>query len=326
MLGVALSVAAIIALEGRVTTKRIAVAAELCALALLTKQTLFAAPLAIALLLLWRRDLRALWFILAVVGAVGAITLAFSALSDGQYVRHVWLGNSTNPFRLDRMASFSWTFLQLNLIALGIGVWGLRRNWVKRGPSLVGIYALLALTTVLTIGNVSGDVNYFLEPTAALALLVPMAARWTPRPLYAALLCAQLAVLVHVPNGFMSQYPAGPAKGATPQPEDVAVGNRVLEVVRAGGPRSLVEPAGFAVLAGVPVWLQPLDLVAEQRQGRWEADALVRSIESREWTVVVLNYKFFPREALAALDRAYELTDGLASPDGFSYFVYRPRP
>src|SRR5207249_10650125 len=116
------------------------------------------------------------------------------------------------------------------------------------------------------------DVNYFLEPTVGLALLAPRAATRMWRPAFAALLCIQFALLFHVPNGFMSQFPPGPAKGATPLPEDIAVGDHVLATVRDAGPRSLVEPAGFAVLAGIPVWMQPVDLIAEERRGRWTPD------------------------------------------------------
>jgi hypothetical protein len=39
----------------------------------------------------------------------------------------------------------------------------------------------------------------------------------------------------------------------------------------------------------------------------------------------VLNYKFLPEEALEALEREYRLDLGLASPNGFSYFIYRPK-
>jgi len=179
---------------------------------------------------------------------------------------------------------------------------------------------------VLTIGNVSGDVNYFLEPTAALALLMAPAATTVPRPLFAGLLCLQLALLFHVPNGFMSQFPPGPAKGSTPVPGDILAGDQVLAAIRAADGPTLVEPAGFSVLAGSTVWFQPIDLIAEQRRGRWTPDAMVASVEEQRWALVALNYKFLPSEVLDAIERAYELTDGIPSPNGFSYFIYQPRP
>ena len=71
--------------------------------------------------------------------------------------------------------------------------------------------------------------------------------------------------------------------------------------------------------------LVPL-LQAEERIGRWSPEILNAAIAEHRWSMVVLSYKFLPADSLAVLEREYEQTDGLASPNGFSYFVYRPRP
>jgi hypothetical protein len=99
----------------------------------------------------------------------------------------------------------------------------------------------------------------------------------------------------------------------------------VLAAVRAADGPTLVEPAGFSVLAGSTVWFQPIDLIAEQRRGRWTPDVMVASVEEQQWALVALNYKFLPSDVLAALERTYQLTEGIPSPNGFSYFIYRPR-
>jgi hypothetical protein len=326
MLGVALSIAAVLLVDGQVSSRSLLAAALLCSLALLTKQTLLAAPVAILAFLAWRRDWRGAWFVVMVVVVVGGVSAAFNLLSNGQYAQHVLFGNATNPFRVDRMFELSGTFVLLNVCACCAGTWTLVREARSTRPSVVAFYAPLAIATVLTIGNVSGDVNYFLEPTAALAMLTAAAAATIPRALYAGLLCLQLAVLFHVPNGFMSQFPPGPAKGATPVPEDVLAGDHVLAAVRAAEGPTLVEPAGFSVLAGSTVWAQPIDLIAEQHRGRWTPGLMVAAVEQHRWALVVLNYKFLPSEVLDALERTYELTEGIPSPNGFSYFIYRPRP
>jgi hypothetical protein len=234
------------------------------------------------------------------------------------------------------MIEYSAIFLKLNALAALAAVVAIILEWRRWRPGPLGVYVPLALATVLTIGNVSGDVNYFLEPTVALALAVPLiwsTARGNGRLmegrrlplLMAGLALAQLAMLFHVPNGFMSQFPEGPAKGATPSAEDVRVGDQVLRMVREAGPNALIEPAGFAVLAQIPVWFQPLDLVGEGLQGRWTPDILVKTINDRRWKLVVLDYKFLPGEVLHTVEREYIQTDGFGSPNGLSYFVYRPR-
>ena len=108
--------------------------------------------------------------------------------------------------------------------------------------------------------------------------------------------------------------------------EDVRVGDQVEAIVKEAGAGALVELAGFSVLAGAPVWIQPIDLQAEERNGRWSPEILNAAIAEHRWSMVVLSYKFLPADSLAVLEREYEQTDGLASPNGFSYFVYRPRP
>ncbi len=314
-----------------VSNQRLLLAAVLCSLALLTKQTFLAAPLAITLYLALNRDSRALWFAGAVGAIVGATTLALNATTAGQYAQHVIFGNSVNPYRLDRTVEMLGLFLRINPIATVAALWAMVLLWSRTRRALLGVYVPLAVGTLLTAGNVSSDVNYFLEPTVALALAVPFAwnagAAWSllRGALAPSIGLAQLILLVHLPNGFMAQYPPGPAKGSTPAAEDVAIGDHVEELVRSAGPNVLVELAVFAVLAGAPVWIQPIDLQAEQRRGRWSPDLLNSTVADHRWSVVVLSYKFLPAESLAALEREYEQVEGLASPNGFSYFIYRPR-
>ncbi len=332
MVGLALSLAAVVLLHRRVSTARLASAALLCSAALLTKQTLLAAPAAIVLLLALQHDRRAVGFAGGVFAIVGGATVVLSTATGGQYAEHVLLGNAANPFRLDRALEMGALFIGINAIAAAAALWVVATQWRRLRPGLVGVYVALGLVTTLAAGNISSDVNYFLEPTVALALAAPIAWQSALRQgrrggvLAWGLALVQLALLVHIPNGFMSQIPPGPAKGVTPVQEDVRVGDRVAAIVREAGARALVEPAGIAVVAGAPVWIQPVDLQAEQQRGRWSSATLNDTIREHRWAVVVLTYKFLPADVMATLDEEYVLTDGLPSPNGFSYFVYRPRP
>ena len=316
----------------RVRHTDLLLAAALCSLALLTKQTNIAAPLAITIYLALRRDVRALWFAGLVITVVVGITLALNMASAGQYAQHVLFGNAANPYHVGRAGEMIGLFLPINALAIVGAGWAILLHWARLRPTPIGVYIPLAVATVLTAGNTSSDVNYFLEPTLALALAAPLALRAAesgiPRGslLGPGLALAQLALLVHFPNGWMVHYPPGPAKGSTPVAEDVRVGNRVEAIVRSAESSALVELAGFAVLAGAPVWIQPIDLQAEARQGRWTPDLLSASFAERRWSTVVLSYKLLPPDSMAAFERGYEQTDGLASPNGFSYFVYKPRP
>ena len=71
--------------------------------------------------------------------------------------------------------------------------------------------------------------------------------------------------------------------------------------------------------------MQPIDLQAEAQRGRWSPDLLNASFAERRWSTVILSYKFLPPDSMAALERWYEQTDGLSSPNRLSYFIYEPR-
>src|SRR5207237_971763 len=96
MLGVALALAAVVVLDGGVGPRRVALAAMLSGLALLTKQTLFSAALAGALWLWWRGERRlALMFGALVLTLAGGVCAALE-LTTGAFVENTVLSN-VNP-------------------------------------------------------------------------------------------------------------------------------------------------------------------------------------------------------------------------------------
>jgi hypothetical protein len=67
----------------------------LCLLSLFTKQTQWAAPLAILVWLLSKRDWRhSLWFALWLGGVGGLVFLVLNALTRGEILRHLVLYNT----------------------------------------------------------------------------------------------------------------------------------------------------------------------------------------------------------------------------------------
>jgi hypothetical protein len=219
-------------------------------------------------------------------------------------------------------------FAALHLPAVAAGVWWLRRAF-GGPPSPVAMYVLIALLAEWSAGNAGSSVNYLLEPILALALAVPFAWRALPPtaavvgPLLAA---TQLALLVHWPNSFGTAYLGDNALGRTPTAVDAAIGAHLDDLVRAEPGQLIAEPAGFAVRNGRPVYLQPIDLRAEQLRGRWRSQPLTDALASGRFTLVITAFNYFPFDVEQSLKQHFALVESLTSPDGLTYQVFRYHP
>jgi hypothetical protein len=141
-------------------------------------------------------------------------------------------------------------------------------------------------------------------------------------PLFAVV---QLALLAHWPNSFGTTYLAESAIGHTPTTADAAIGEHLDEVVQTASGDVLAEPAGFAVRNGRPVYVQPIDLRAEELQGRWQSQPLVSALASGRFSTLITAYNFFPLDAEHAIDQHFNVTETLVSPDGLTFRVLRYR-
>lgn len=300
-------------------------AAVFCGLAIWTKQTTVTATAAVAVaygLRDWRRGLA----FLALVGLPSLVVLVWlNASTGGQFVRHVLTGNAANPVLPVRATVYVATFAVLDLPALAAGIWWLRRA-LGRAPSPIAVYLPIALLAAFSAGNGGSSVNYLLEPVLALALAAPFAWRAVQpispsvAPFFAAL---QLALLVHWPNGFGTTYLAENALGHTPTAEDVRVGAHLDDLVRGEPGAVMAEPAGFAVRNRRPVYVQPIDLRAEQLLGRWRSQPLVDALSGGEFTLLVAAYNLFPADVERAIALHFAETETLPAPDGVTFRVYR---
>jgi hypothetical protein len=304
------------------------VAALLCALALWTKQTAITATLAVGLAytLRSRRDGLAFAALVAIPSAVLAAII--NTVTAGEFVRHVVAGNASNPMLPLRAAIYVGTFAFLHLLALAAGLWWLMRALSAR-PSPVAVYLPIALLAAMSAGNGGSSVNYLIEPVLALALALPFAWRALPpasvlaAPLFAVV---QLALLVHWPNSFGTSYLAESAIGRTPTVEDAAIGAHLDDLVQREPGELIAEPAGFAVRNGRQVYVQPIDLRAEQLQGRWQSAPLVDALDSGRFSMVITAFNLFPLEAERAIAQHFSVSETLPSPDGITFRVYRYHP
>jgi hypothetical protein len=103
----------------------------------------------------------------------------------------------------------------------------------------------------------------------------------------------------------------------------VAVGEQLDAIVRGASGDVIAEPAGFALRNGHPVYVQPIDLRAEQLRGRWRSEPLVQALAAGRFELVVTAYEFLPADAERAIAQRFDLEATLPSPDGLTFRVYR---
>src|SRR5205814_8938563 len=126
----------------------------------------------------------------------------------------------------------------------------------------------------------------------------------------------------HWPNTFGTSYLPESALGRPPTPAHAAIGAHLDDLVRSEPGEVIAEPAGFAVRNGRPVYVQPIDLRAEQLQGRWRSDPLVSALASGQFSELITAFNLFPSDAERAIAQHFTLSESLQSPDGLTFQVY----
>jgi hypothetical protein len=300
-------------------------AALLCTLAVWTKQTTVTAALAVAIALALRDWRRGLVFGLAVAAPSVSAYLSLDAATGGEFTRHVILGNASNPFLPLRALAYLLVFGTLHLPLLAACGWWVRRA-VRGVPSPVAVYVPLAALGAVSAGNGGSSVNYLLEPIVACSLALPFAWRAIPpagKVLGPLLACLQLAMFLHWPNTFGTDYLGVAPHGRTPTAEDYAVGAAIDAAVQAEPGAVIAEPAGFSLRNGRPVYIQPIDLRAEQLKGRWQSGPLVDALSSGQFRLVITAYNLLPADAEQAVARHFVSDGDLVSDDGLTFRLHR---
>jgi hypothetical protein len=321
LLALLLAAAGVLAAQWLRDWRGVLLAAGLCTLAIWTKQTTLTAAVAVTIALVARDWRQALAFVMAVALPSLATYAMLDAATHGEFTHHVVLGNVSNPFSLIRAAAYVLIFGLLNLPLLVASGWWLRRA----GPQPAAVYAAVAVLASLSAGNGGSSINYLLEPIIACALVVPFAWRALPahaKQVGALLACVQLVMFLHWPNTFGTDYLEVAPHGHTPTAEDYAVGAAIDAAVQAEPGAVIAEPAGFALRNGRPVYLQPIDLRAEQMKGRWQSGPLVEALSDGQFPLVITAYNLLPADAEQAIARQFVRTVDLVSDDGLTFQLY----
>jgi hypothetical protein len=334
--------------------RRWLLAALLFLAAILVKPTVVAAPAAVFLYLVWRRQWRpALGFFatmaLLVFGSVAALQYA----TQGAFLFHI-LGTHPEHYELSHLL-FLWgqigrAQLVPMLLVAGFAIAALRRS----EPSLPLLYLLTALLTTASAGMAGAASNHFLEWCAALCLgcgLAYHAAGRSPhRRLHVlrsvALLtitgCALLySILITIAWDDPVEGPLDAIAGRLPyqqrlfpllvaMPEDCGALQRYLAARH--GDLMLSENTGAVLLAGKTLLVtDPYGYTQLVRNGGWSAAPVDDLVRRRAVAAVVLSHDIshlralqtdrWPASTLDALKQNYRLDATFACPNGRAVYL-----
>ena len=353
MLGVGLSVAAIALLSRATDTRHLVAAGVLAGLALLTKQSLFAAALAgtIWLATLGRRKAGLFALATALTALIPALTLQWS--SAGAFFDNVGPANPSPtalPFGVYLFKELVVIQGVPTLLALFYVV--SKRGWKNPWLRLLMLYWLATFLPVAGIIKVGANHNYWIELAAANAVLGTLAI-WSSmrvdRRLVWGIASNVPIVLLAVQIGVLA-----PARFIVDRKEDLVPLSwtlRIDQFMALAGARAdfhelsedlrdeqgviLAEGLDVAVLGDHPIQLEPFAFSMLEYEGRWNSEPLIADICTGRISLLVLTYPIgldihpvgliefpmWPDSVMTALRSSMKLDSAREG-----HWLYRPAP
>jgi hypothetical protein len=303
------------------------------ALAVLTKQTYVIAIVSVAAQVWPDRRALASFLVVAVGGAVAALGMG-QVVSGGWLLWHVVVANA-NPLDFDYFSAMFNAFVQLNAVPVVVAALLLSLPPLPGERQWRVYFVLSALTALVTIGKLGASSNYWLELTAATAVLIGIQAVRLGRethgrtPLTSASLAGLvLASLLMVTPGYAATVNQTAQMAIADSAPQVEVATWLAD--QPG--QVLTDDPGLAVLAGKPVEFEFIIFTILAEQHIWDEQPILDAITARRFSVVILSQpletpqpRMISARWTAAVQNAIQTS---YMPDGQEgvYWVYRPRP
>ncbi|ALG82888.1 hypothetical protein [Halanaeroarchaeum sulfurireducens] len=297
-------------------------------LALFTKQSLFAAPAAIFLAMIFEKEFkRAIRFAVG-LGTVGLSLLAgLTYVSEGQAWIHLVTYNQ-NSFSFYRMFATTKTqLIDYHPILLGIASATVLR-YFDEIPRVLVFYFLTGGLPSLLVGKVGSGPNYFLRALVGMTILfgiflsksqfdkvvsnINSNSQKSVSVLIAVLVIIQFSLFVAPPSGAMA--------GA----------DNADSIIEKSDEPILSEDSGLLVNNNQNVLYQPFIMRQLTISGEWNQKPVVQSIQNEHYEYIVLHFDVADEEdwstsrwspdQIQAVDENYQLVDNSGK-----YWVYRPK-
>jgi len=293
-------------------------------LALYTKHTLFAAPVA-AFLALWTQNRKqAIAFALALGGLGGALYLAFDYATRGGFTLGLIESNAT-IFLFDQLVALLKNFFATFAILILLAAWTLIDRARTQRWGVIEWYAITAFAALGMAGRVGAWENYFFEAVAVICLLSSFKlSTWnlkpaTLNPLLPGLLLVQLGLAWHDPR-----------IAADLMARDLPANQQLAALLRQTPGIIISEDMGALATSGKPVAYYTFQYSSLARSGKWDQRWELDGLRDARFPIVILergtredvdHYRRFTREFVSALDRYYARTQIIGK-----YEIYTPAP
>jgi hypothetical protein len=296
-------------------------------LALYTKHTLFAAPVAV-FLALFQRNRRAAFIFAGALGASGgALYLALDVATRGGFTAGLIDSNAT-VFLPEQLVALLKNFALTFSVLLLLAAW----SWLDRARAQkIGVlewYALIAFAALMLSGRVGAWENYFFEALALTMVFVGFrVSRLKLNDLKPEMLNLGLAILLFVQ---LVLFWRDPRIAADLVARDLPANHDLRALLARTEGVILSEDMGALATSGKPVAYYTYQYSMLARSGKWDQRFELDGLRGGKFPLVILeqgtredveHYRRFTREFVSALDRYYAHTQTFGK-----YRVYTPAP
>ena len=316
---------------------RTRVAALALVLAVLTKQSYLAAPLAVCVLLWPCR--RVLLTFVGVFAAGLAVAIGLTVLLVGRWFAWHTIVANANPWDFEYFAAQLGALLQFNAlpICLAAGTLALPE---RPGERLWRAYFFITgVVSLVTVGKIGASSNYWLELSAAVAVLIGVAAArivsearlnapFGPTA-FASLVLAALMMSIPAYQATVYQSLALRLVG----PTGAIVAQLATVPLAASEPGEvLTDDPGLALMAGKPIQFEFVIFTLLAGQGVWDEGPILDAIQGRRFDLIILSQSIEtpPRRLIEArwTETVRQAVQAAYQPAGQhgGYSLYRPTP
>ncbi len=320
-------------------------------IALLTRQTLLAAPAAVFCFLLYSKQKKtALHFFITLTGSGILVLLILSAITSGEAFKHLVLYNANTYGFIHLWANLYhwmvfytvWGCIPLVLLILERSYYrktGIQSYHANSIPSVLFWYVLFSLFEAALCGKIGSAPNYLLSLVCATAVgagllysrLIELSKKHiigqtslvlSALILFLAANLLQLGATIHWPH---TRYDWSP----TPTREDELYARNVMNKLRRVEGPVLSDRAGIPLMAGHPPVYQTFICTQLALQGQWDQEKLLSRIRKHEFPRIVLLFDLFKPnwdrerftpEMIDTMRTYYQLARRVQS-----YFIYIPK-
>ncbi len=312
----------------------------LCLLALFTRQTFFAAPLAIFFSLYPQSKKQAITFLLSLILLSLILFSLLLLLSQGRALNHLILYNQ-NEITAQNLLNFlrHWVFLYTIFGCVPLGILFAHResrDYPYQHVTPLAWFSLFAFGEALFSGKVGAAPNYFFSLVTASAAGVGIVFSYILEYGKEATNRGKHLLAMVLIAGFVFQWfntwhwpNTSQAFAYTPTREDTQSGRYVQRILQETAGPVLSDLAGTALMAGHPPIYEPFICTQLHLQGLWDEDTLLARIREREFTYVVLRFDLeeenidrerFSQAMIDTLREHYSLQRQIGR-----YYLYQPK-